>query len=334
MDKFPKLFIKAGLVYLGAGVLAGVLMALNIIDPSTFRFVHFHLNLVGFVGMVIFGVALHILPRFNGRPVPHPLWVPVQFYLMNAGLVGMVVFYLLGGYWESGGIAFCFGLSALALAASIYLFIFNVFPLLTDPVPAGLPATPADTSSKGAGNEKDKILGGMKVAMTLDTWPQTMPVFVEFGFKALANPIARAAFAKLITLSGACKIHHVDEEKFLRALNDLVQNSSEAPPPITEKPESLPAGAASQEIDLPPVSVTGKGITEGERCTGDVLVGKLIETYPQTKKVFEGHYGASCFSCPGQAFESIAQTASMHNADLDIILGEINAEIDKALSQS
>ena len=89
----------------------------------------------------------------------------------------------------------------------------------------------------------------------------------------------------------------------------------------------------SKEKGAPSLGGSGKEIKKGERCTPEVLVGKLIEVYPETKKVFEKHYGAACFSCPGQAFETIAQTASMHNASLDMILGEINAEIDKALGK-
>lgn len=329
MDKYPKLFLKAGLFYLALGVSAGVLVAMESIDGNVYKFVHLHLNLVGFMLMTIFGVAYHILPRFNGRPLPNPGWLPIQFYLMNAGLLGMLVFYAMGGYWEAGLEAYFFWAFSMATATAIFLFILNIFPVLQNPPPIVAPSTAASRSAVGpAGGPK--ITGAMKVAAVLDTWPAITPIFIEHGFKALANPVAKAAFAKMITISGACKIHHVNEEKFLAALNDFVKGSDKASPAEQKlKPPVSPA--ASKDKGTPSPAGSGKEIKKGERCTPEVLVGKLIEVYPETKKVFEKHYGAACFSCPGQAFETIAQTASMHNASLDMILGEINVEIDKVL---
>lgn len=332
MEKYPKLFLKAGLVYLAAGVLVGVLMAWDLVDPVTYRFVHFHVNLLGFMSMTVFGVAFHILPRFNGKPLPHPSWLPLQFFLMNAGLIGMVFFFVSGGYWEPGVKSVLFGSFSVVTAAAIFLFIFNIFPILVDPprvvVQAQTPSTASGQGKAGA----DKISGNMKVSAVLDTWPDIVKIFVDHGFKALANPVAKAAFAKLITISTACKIHHVDEARFLSALNDFVRDSDKAPPPVAARPQQpVAAPAKPKEPDTSSLQTEGKGISRGEKCTGEVLVGKLIETYPETKKVFEKHYGAACFSCPGQAFETIKQTAAMHNADLNMILGEINAEIEKAL---
>jgi len=60
----------------------------------------------------------------------------------------------------------------------------------------------------------------------------------------------------------------------------------------------------------------------------------LIKTYITTKTVFEAHYGEGCFSCPGQVYETVEQTASMHNVDLNLILGEINVMIQKELQSS
>jgi cbb3-type cytochrome oxidase subunit 1 len=102
MEKYPKLFIKASVFYLVLGTLMGVLMGTQLITSAGFRFVHIHVNLIGFMAMFIFGVAYHILPRFNGRPVRYPDWIPVQYYLMNIGLVGLLTFYMLGGLWEAG----------------------------------------------------------------------------------------------------------------------------------------------------------------------------------------------------------------------------------------
>jgi cbb3-type cytochrome oxidase subunit 1 len=43
--------------------------------------------LVGFVGMMIFGIGLHVLPRFSGRPLHSERLADLQFALTNAGLI-------------------------------------------------------------------------------------------------------------------------------------------------------------------------------------------------------------------------------------------------------
>ena len=68
MDWFVRYFIKSALVCLGLGIVMGVWMALS---PGAilYRPAHVHLNLLGFVSMVIFGVAYHVIPRFAGHPL-------------------------------------------------------------------------------------------------------------------------------------------------------------------------------------------------------------------------------------------------------------------------
>ncbi len=61
-------FIFAGIIYLVLGVTLGVLF---FIFPETrmLRPVHTHLNLVGFLTFLVFGIGYHILPRFRGNPL-------------------------------------------------------------------------------------------------------------------------------------------------------------------------------------------------------------------------------------------------------------------------
>src|SRR3954470_15921997 len=81
MDPFVRRFIRSSLLWLGVGVTLGVLMTVR---PAmlAFRPAHMHANLLGFVSMMIFGVAYHVIPRFTGRPLQSPglaalhLWLP------------------------------------------------------------------------------------------------------------------------------------------------------------------------------------------------------------------------------------------------------------------
>lgn len=256
MDKYSKLFIKAGIYYLLLGAMLGILMGTQLVINVGLRFVHIHSNLLGFTAMVIMGVAYHILPRFNGRQVRYPKWIPVQFYLMNIGLIGILVFYMMGGYWEPGIKSILLGFFSVIAGVSIIMFAINILSVLVEPkkVIAASPPTSVPV------NEENKI-------------PSSVP---------------------------------------------------------TSVPTSQPSVKIPPTPPLPDIG-TGKGIKKGEKCNGDVMIGKLLETYPETKKVFAKHYGESCFTCPGQAYETVDQTASMHSMDVNIILNDVNEEIEKAL---
>jgi len=43
-----------------------------------------------------------------------------------------------------------------------------------------------------------------------------------------------------------------------------------------------------------------------------------------SEMVFKKYYGAACFPCPGQATESIRQSAMMHNVYEKKVLAELN----------
>jgi len=126
MDRFVKNFILMSIIYLTMASLLGILMLGH---PSLMhlKFVHSHLNMLGWVSMMIFGVGYHILPRFTGKPLKSPKVGELQFWLANIGLIGMLFFYTLGSFNpETGiyrGLTVAFGLME---AVSIFLFFYNM----------------------------------------------------------------------------------------------------------------------------------------------------------------------------------------------------------------
>lgn len=88
MDWFVRAFLKASLVWLTLAVLLAVAMA--IVPPlAVYRTAHLHMALLGFVAQMIYGVALHVIPRFFGQPLVHPRLGGVQFACAQAGLALM-----------------------------------------------------------------------------------------------------------------------------------------------------------------------------------------------------------------------------------------------------
>jgi len=131
MDPFVRRFIRSSLLWLGVGVLIGVAMAVN---PAAvaFRAAHLHANLLGFVSMMIFGVAYHVFPRFVGRPLHSRRTAALHLWVANAGLAGMVAGFVLRVYrWELGMPVL--GAGAVLSAGGAMLFIHNIWRTLDAP---------------------------------------------------------------------------------------------------------------------------------------------------------------------------------------------------------
>jgi cytochrome c oxidase cbb3-type subunit 1 len=126
MDKYAKAFVKASMIYLGIGAITGIGMVLWPDIRFAVTRVHTHINLLGFMAMMIYGVGYHILPRFMGRPVYSHRLGNLQAWLANITLTGLSISWILetlqGGIWRS--LAILFGIGQVF---SIFLFIVNLW---------------------------------------------------------------------------------------------------------------------------------------------------------------------------------------------------------------
>jgi cbb3-type cytochrome oxidase subunit 1 len=125
MDKFAKGFVIMSIIYLGLATFLGIAMLWHH-DLLAVKFVHSHLNMLGWVSMMIYGVGYHILPRFMGRPVYSVSLGNVQFWLANIGLVVMLLFYTLNVYRPSQGYLVMTVLGGVMQGVSIFLFFYNM----------------------------------------------------------------------------------------------------------------------------------------------------------------------------------------------------------------
>jgi iron-sulfur cluster repair protein YtfE (RIC family) len=162
----------------------------------------------------------------------------------------------------------------------------------------------------------------MRVGEILTRWPQTVDVFVGHGFASLANPEHREQVKQIpITLRMACQRHNVDLDYMVAELNETISPSF--------APEAVPSAAASAATEgghagkARAKSPKGK-LTKGEAIGADHILGEILGAYPETEKVFRKYYGDGCFSCPGQATESVKQSAMMHNVSEKQLLSELN----------
>lgn len=322
MDKYTKMFIKASVLYLGLGVLFGLYMAATQVVWDEARFIHVHIMLLGFLAMMIYGVAYHILPRFNAIPLLYPAWVPVHFWLANIGLWGMLITYAFGGPYSDGPIQVLFGVFSVLEGAAIFIFIINILSVLktTPAVEAPAPSKPAPEKQASSPAPKVKISPSMKISQILEKYPHLAETLAEEGFGSLVTSEAIGTVAKMVSLEMAAK----KADKDLYALIARLEGGSL----LKTSDDKEPGDTGSELKGTAEPALAGSGISRGQLATIKTLIGPLLETYPETKPVFETHYGASCFSCPGQQTETIEQTAGMHGMAPQKILDEINAIIE------
>jgi heme/copper-type cytochrome/quinol oxidase subunit 1 len=134
MEWFVKAFLKASLAWLCLGVTLGVAMAIHPVW-AVYRTAHLHMNLLGFVAMMIFGVAYHVIPRFTGHPLYSRRLAGLHWWFANVGLALFAAGLMARVHWTAGGALMGVGGSLSALSA--YFFIYNLWRTIDGtPVPA------------------------------------------------------------------------------------------------------------------------------------------------------------------------------------------------------
>lgn len=126
MSPLSKNFVRASLVYFFIAAILGTIMISMKNYPAQLLFTHVHLNLLGWMSMMIYGVGYHILPRFSGTPLAYPKLGNLQFYIANIGLVGLVCFRPIHPVAE---------IFASLLVVAAGLFVFNIWMSMIPPKP-------------------------------------------------------------------------------------------------------------------------------------------------------------------------------------------------------
>ena len=140
MEWFVRAFLRAALAWLGLGVSLGVAMAVH---PAwvVYRPAHLHMNLLGFVTMMIFGVAFHVIPRFTGRALHSGRLAALQWWVSNAGLALMVIGFGLRPH-GAGAATGILGAGGVLAALGAYAFIYNIWRTLGTAAPHAAPVRP------------------------------------------------------------------------------------------------------------------------------------------------------------------------------------------------
>ena len=128
MEPYVVRFLRASLAWLAMGVTLGVGMAVH---PAwiIYRPAHLHMLLLGFVMMMIAGVAYHVLPRFAATPLYSPRIAAAHWLASNVGLAVLATGFIVRMHVVATG-AWLLGVGGTLSAAGAYAMAWNLWRTL------------------------------------------------------------------------------------------------------------------------------------------------------------------------------------------------------------
>jgi NnrS protein/uncharacterized protein DUF1858 len=172
-----------------------------------------HAITVGFISLMIVGVAAKVVPTLNGVDIRSlaRLWLP--FLLINLGCALRVSSQVLTDISETAfpvagisGVLEVLGLTIWGIHLWLILAGRARLRTLRETSPPVLPGMPFRPEHR--------------VGDILERYPELLETFLALGFKALANPWLRKTLARRVTVASACRFIGTNADEVLRALND------------------------------------------------------------------------------------------------------------------
>ena len=216
-----------------------------------------HAITVGFLSLMIVGVAAKVVPTLNGVDAKALSGLWPTFVLLNAGCVIRVVGQTLTDFTPAAfpvaGISGLLEVSGLALwGAHLSLII------------AGRPRLRASSGrEEGESLSAREIRATDRVAAVLDDEPRLLEVFRAAGFTHLSSPQARWTVARVVTLRQACQRMDVEETQFVAELNGARARFRALELPVVRVRPGAELGEPSGTKSLIP-----SGDPHGNACTG------------------------------------------------------------------
>lgn len=279
MSKITVAFIKAALIYFVLAMLLGIHMSrTGVVYPSLP--IHVHFNMLGWISMMIYGVAYHILPRFSGQPLWNEKLAKWHFWLANIGLIGMVLGWILISAPGGGTVLYIF---ALVEGVSVILFALNMFntvkaapatpprppvrprptpPIKAPPTPAAPKieakaetetpsATPAKAKKRPAAKPKKKTKPAEKKSVKAETKTEAP--------KEAAPMRASATTIELVEAKGP-KVEEVKAEEPKTEASPVAESVNAEP---EAKPEQAEPSSAEETEKKPETETTETGEKPG-----------------------------------------------------------------------
>jgi heme/copper-type cytochrome/quinol oxidase subunit 1 len=134
MHSIVRRYIKTAILFLGVGLLLGMRMVvqreiLSKVPTEYDTSAHTHAILVGFVMMMILGVALWLFPRAARSDEQYdPRLTSIAYWLLTIGTAARIVAELARSYSTSYWLKWTVVLASLSQIAGIAVFFFTMWP--------------------------------------------------------------------------------------------------------------------------------------------------------------------------------------------------------------
>ena len=215
MDRSYTKTIRTAYLWLIAGSV--ILMVIPFLEVGSEVAKRFHGSLnhaitVGFVTMMIIGYASKMIPTFRGVNMYSIPLSNMTFVLLNTGCFLRVFSQMVVGAGGGNRVSYSvLGLSGWFELTALVLFGYNLWKTIN-----------IKEQLKQPEEHLVKITKDTKVFDVVNQYPETLPIFLEFGFDQIANPALLKTMGRVATIDMATKMHHVDLDNFLKSLNKKV----------------------------------------------------------------------------------------------------------------
>jgi hypothetical protein len=163
--------------------------------------------------MMMIGYASKMVPTFRGVNIYSLKLSELTFILLNLGIFLRMFFQLLVPRYPA--VAYpVVGISGWIEVTALGMFAYNIWKTMN------VKEDPRELCPAG---RLERVTKDIKVADVVEQCPETLEVFLQFGFHQISNPVARRTMGKMVTIEAACQFHGVDLEEFLTALNEKVE---------------------------------------------------------------------------------------------------------------
>jgi hypothetical protein len=180
-----------------------------------------HAFTVGFISLMIVGVSSKIVPVLCGLGPSQVSTLRAAFWLINIGNGMRVAFQILTD-------TFVWAYPVMAASAWIEVIGLAIWAVDLWMAMRRRPAT-------GATCGDVPLALSARVAEVAAAYPETIPVFLQFGFTMIANPLMRQTVARSVSLAQVCRLRRVDSQQLMAALRKAV----DARPVVRRGPEEL-----------------------------------------------------------------------------------------------
>ena len=149
-------------------------------------------------------------------------------------------------------------------------------------------------------------------------WPRLLPAhFWISNLGLLGLAFAAPDFRPLFALVSAAGV-----ALFVANLGATLLSAAPLPERLAAKEAAL-ASAPPSAAAVPAAGPAGASAT----LTGQETIGEVLARHPHLEETIRLFFGDGCFSCPGQATESLVQAAAVHNIDAALLLEELRKRL-------